>query len=450
MNLLSASDAEVTSRSDFSTIRQARPHIFKHIQRIFTLRGVLLLSFALYLFFVPAVHEADIIASVVSLFLLGSLLSIFLLSAVQGPSISNRLQLSFSTSQASSISPEEELYANMVQENILRISPRRLFPAFFLELHPVFEHEEFTLPPLVISGSDRSTAFFPLHLFFPHRGVWKLLRVDCALRDQFGFTAFKWRLDCQHAYEVKPRPVDESRVPVVASCHRSGDIAVDVTTRQGDPFDLKRYHPSDGIKKILWKVYAKSQQLISRHPEASYTPEGQVALFVIADEKEDAPCSEAVAYMKLLKTMELEPFLAASTFPPGVFSRTPEEALRLLVETAWEQRDPETSLRDFVAVMRDLLKDVRLERMVLFVSHERLADSIKVEEIKKLGVNLSIQGIEPVFVVPESSGSIIAEQPSSLFDLLVYRKRPQKIPAHLPDEFLNLCSQNRWELIVPQ
>jgi len=97
-------------------------------------------------------------------------------------------------------------------------------------------------------------------------------------------------------------------VPVLTSSYRAGDLISDANERRGDPFDLKPYHPSDGIKKILWKVYAKTGELISRHPEQSMTPEGQVFIFSVNNVEDDHVCGAALDYTKKLEDLSLDVF----------------------------------------------------------------------------------------------------------------------------------------------
>lgn len=422
-------------------------------QVIFTLRGFLLLLLALYLV-VPAFYQADIIASVLAFSLLFLILTIAVLVVAQGLFLKKNLSLSFLPSEASSLLREDGITANRPYHGLLKISKRNLLPFFIAEFRFIFENPEVTIPLFLVSGSASSSTQIPYALNFPHRGVWKLIGVGCKLRDQFSFCKFNWNLNCQHAFKVRPEPIEYSAVPPMSSCHRSGDIAVDVTSRHGEPFDLKRYHPSDGIKKILWKVYAKSRELISRHPEASFSPEGQVVLFVIANQHEDLPCSQSVAYMRLLEDLDLELFLGASSFPEEYYAKSADEALDMLIERAWATEDTLGSLQIFLNSISKALNDARLAKILFFVAQTRLQSPGTIDTLLKIASLISSRHIAPVFVISQvqniknlsSSRSSIAGKFISLFWHQTSPKSVKNMEEKL--KFYEICNKNNWELII--
>ena len=420
---------------------------------IFTPRGLLLFVFAAYLLAVPSLHQADIIASVVSLFLLISLLFLGALSAAHGRWLRSRLTLSFSSPSPSGQIHDEEATAGIPHESVVRISQRTILPFFVIEIVPVFEHQGCTFDPVVVTGSETRPSFLPFRLHFPHRGIWKLVRVECLLRDRFHFTAFRWDPNLGHCFRVKPQTVSAGDVPAVSSCHRSGDVAIDLMSRAGDPFDLKRYHPSDGMKKILWKVYAKSRQLISRHPEASFTPEGQVAIYVVAEAREDAPCSAAVAYMRMLEELDLELFLSASSFYEGVFARSSEQAVDMLIESAWEKSDPAGGMMRCLAGLERELPDTRLDRLIIFASLERLTYPDGCRDLEHLADLLSARQISPLFVLRRNGNSMLPIGSPSLshrlLSWLLWTDPPPGNPASgKADLFYGMCMRNNWEIFT--
>ncbi|NMC63422.1 MAG: DUF58 domain-containing protein [SAR324 cluster bacterium] len=426
----------------------------KEAQVILSLRGFLLLLLGLYLLAVPAFFQADIIATVLALSLLFLILTTAALVVAQGIFLKKNLTLSFASSETSPLPLDEGIIAGRPYQGLFKISKRYLFPFFLIELRFVFNNSESPIPPFLISGTASAPAQLHLSLNFPHRGVWKLLRCECKLRDQFAFSKFTWDLDCQHAFKVKPAPIDCSPVPPMSSCHRSGDVAIDVTNRHGEPFDLKRYHPSDGIKKILWKVYAKSRELISRHPEASFSPEWQVVLFVIANEHEDSPCSQAVAYMRLLEDLDLEPFLGASTFTEECYAKNAEEALDMLIEKAWLIEDVLGSLRTFINDISKSLNSTRLVKILFFMSQERLATPGMLDTLLQLTSLISSRQIEPVFVISQERDiTSLRTSPSTLKDKFIslfwHQTSPKSfIKVEKMREFFEICNKSNWELII--
>ena len=64
----------------------------------------------------------------------------------------------------------------------------------------------------------------------------------------------------------------------------------------GDRIDMRRYGPGDPIRYVLWKVYARSRELMVRTPEVALSPTHQtVAYLVIGDQDQAAAGAARVA-----------------------------------------------------------------------------------------------------------------------------------------------------------
>ena len=50
----------------------------------------------------------------------------------------------------------------------------------------------------------------------------------------------------------------------------------------GDRIDLRNYMPGDPVRYILWKVYARTGQLVVRQPERAFQPANRLSLFLIS------------------------------------------------------------------------------------------------------------------------------------------------------------------------
>lgn len=420
------------------------------IPLILTSRGLLFLVAALYLTLAAGFRHADIIACVIGIFVLMFLLVIVALALTQGTHLARGLSLSFPAKSGDEA--EAGCVAGFQYICSLRLGPRRIFPFFQLRIIPVFEHSKISLPALIISGSNRSDGRIMFPLTFPHRGIWRINRLRCSLQDQFGFARFTWQLPCQYAIRVEPPSVEQSRVPVMSSSHRSGDVAIEVTHREGEPFDIKRYHPSDGIKKILWKVYAKSGELLSRHPEASFTPEGQVALFAVARPEDDMACAEVIAYMRRAEEQELEVFLGASSFVTDQIARTAEEAHELLIETVWASSRPADILGRFKAELVETLGDTRLDRILVFLSNAFFEKPECLSEIESIHRVLSEGGIKPVFILCGCESMSPRPLPAITSRIRrLFVAEPPSMPVQMApykDEFLASSTRNNWEVIT--
>lgn len=171
-------------------------------------------------------------------------------------------------------------------------------PTFFsLSVERVFARGEAASAIHCLSGKQLELT---LHdsITFPHRGLWNLHLLKFQLRDFFGLTKLSWTMPCSAMIEVFP-PLAEVQLPdLSSSVSRSGDTISELSTRNGDYFDIKNYDPSDGIKRILWKSYARSGELVVRRPEPALSPEGEVSIFLVAGKMDDSVAAKTISFVR--------------------------------------------------------------------------------------------------------------------------------------------------------
>jgi len=233
---------------------------------------------------------------------------------------------------------------------------------------------------------------------------------------------------------------------------------VDIFNRQGEPFDIKSYHPSDGVKKIVWKAFAKRGELLSRHPEASMTPEGFVVMLVIAGVEGDPACAQAFAYSESLARLNLEIIAScegALTRPPA---RAPEALKELLIDSVWDARpeDPSQLQRDAAALLdycAQLSPGITVKKLLLFASAERVANEASSATIQGLATWLSNQGVEPVFCLTPPSRitpPITRSKFPRVANILIAPEKPSApaVSAVAYNNFLSSCLHRQWEVHV--
>lgn len=171
-------------------------------------------------------------------------------------------------------------------------------PTFFsLSLERVFARGEAASAIHYLSGKQLELTLQD-YITFPHRGVWNLQLLRFQLRDYFGLVKLAWTVPCPAMIEVFP-PLAEAQLPdLSSSVSRNGDTISELSTRNGDYFDIKNYDPSDGIKRILWKSYARSGELVVRRPEPALSPEGEVSIFLIAGKMDDSIAAKTISFIR--------------------------------------------------------------------------------------------------------------------------------------------------------
>ncbi|NLF25338.1 MAG: DUF58 domain-containing protein [Deltaproteobacteria bacterium] len=439
------------------------PKLLRRANLIITTRGLLLALFAVYLFSGPAILEADIIATILSLGLLALLVTLMLITAVGGVLLKKSFGVTLIPPQDQAPVPALESGKNL--SFLLRCNTLQLLPLYQLSLKLEFERGTIITATHTLKGSSYGHRFIREQLKFPHRGIWHIRGLTAKLHDQFGLTSFDWKLTAElsgQSLRVKPPSRSEGRLPILSSCRRSGDTLIDIQNRQGDYFDLKQYHPSDGLKKIVWKIFAKSGKLIARHPEPSMTPEGQVIAYCLAGPQEDFVCAAALGYLRRLEELELEIFFGCEAMRQMEPAQDSQIAEDLLIETVWQSACSSaaslpTQMRQFIGVLQSKLRDTSPERVIIFCSTTRLGDEEMLNAYVACGHALEESGINPVFflIAPDPTptaassptparvpkfwqdiGNLIIEPPSGT------ALQPQHHPA-----LTAACMRNHWQVL---
>jgi hypothetical protein len=235
-----------------------------------------------------------------------------------------------------------------------------------------------------------------------------------------------------------------SQLQIISSSSRAGDEFPDQSLKSGDPYDLRRYQPSDGLKKIVWKLYAKSGELVSRHPEAATTPEGQVVIFCLATSAQDLAASLAIEYAKRCEMLNLAIF-------SGCAGRSEQEAAQSAIALEREAIDSAWSFSHFdselaAANLIELCKFVsqsssKIERVLIFITADQ-AHQDYIDSLLEFATVLANAGYMPIFFVAVSRTEFKVEAPGLLFD------REQDISieelAKARSSFATVCHQSGW------
>lgn len=354
--------------------------------------------------------------------------------------------------------PEEPIVARRAARCVLKFSKARLLPGMVLECFPSCLHHGIEIPTIRLFRGTHADQRIAIDVVAPHRGNWEIHGVRCVVGDLTGFIRVSWTIPLDSSLIVSPPAQPDALLPLVSSTQRAGDLVSDAVHRLGDPFDIKPYHPSDGVKKIVWKAFAKSGELLSRHAEASMTPEGFVALFVLAQPSDDDVCGKALAYVNALSELKLDLLLSCegqNGRPPGYSVDTSRE---LLIDSTWDSlRNKGQSLGDDLQALFDACirsgVSVHLRKIVIFCAGARMASLSGTNLMESLTQWMEERQIEPVFFLTqprilqgnrESSWSHRAT--TVLFDR---ESHPQNVTS--ADEyqtFLSTCLSKQWEVFI--
>lgn len=414
-------------------------------------RSVAALLFLLFLLLGPIRESADIVSASLAyaLFIVIGIASV--MGVIHGVALKRHLSASLGTPDQPGVSGESVRV-------FLALRGAKILPLFVLDMRLVFNQPGASPAIVRVSGFSESARQAPLNLIFPHRGEWDIRGIECTLRDVTGLTRFSWSIPQQTAVTIAPTPARDSLLPVLSSTQRPGEMMIDLFNRQGEPFDIKNYHPSDGMKKIVWKAFAKRGELLSRHPEASMTPEGFVVIFTIAGKEGDKACAQVVAYTESLARLNLEIIASCEGANGRPTAHSPEALRELLIDSVWDATPEKIgSLQRDAAALLDycgrLTPSLKVSKLLLFIAAERLAIPGQAKQIEDLAGWLDLQGIEPIFCLSQPTALAQPKQPAALGKLSHLFISPEsgvdtENSARSYHSFLTSCLQRQWEVHV--
>ena len=109
------------------------------------------------------------------------------------------------------------------------------------------------------------------------------------------------------------------------------------------------------MKRILWKTYAKSGQLVVRRPEPAVIPEGEVAVYLVAGADEDHVAGALLGYLNQLEESRVVVLFGTDGFgsmkgpafyhdprrphaaPNNAFTSVPQQMLSAMNQSVWNE-----------------------------------------------------------------------------------------------------------------
>ncbi len=416
-----------------------------------TSRSVIFLLFCAYLLVGPVPHSSDIVAAALVCGLLALFLTIVIAAILQALYVQRRLGVEL-------YPPDEPIISGKTARSVVKFSPLRLIPGMILECRLACLYEGISIPTITMFKGTPPDHRVAIDISAPHRGNWDIHGVRCVVGDLTGFIRVSWTIPLESSLIVYPPTQPDGRLPLVSSTQRAGDLVTDAVHRLGDPFDIKPYHPSDGIKKIIWKAFAKRGELLSRHAEASMTPEGFVALFVLAQPEDDNVCGKALSYVSALQELKLDLLLGCE----GQANRSPghdvDTCQELLIDSTWDaMHSSSTSLSTDLQSLFDACTQtgvaVTLRTIVIFCSGTRMAGPVGVELMRAVSQWLEERQIQPVFFITEPAIPSNARQPywASKASHLIFEptaSNNDQASAEGYQRFLSTCLLKQWEVFI--
>ncbi|MFO7566739.1 MAG: DUF58 domain-containing protein [Enhygromyxa sp.] len=111
--------------------------------------------------------------------------------------------------------------------------------------------------------------------------------------DIFGISQIRMRLTEQRKVRFVPSVGQLERVDVIRGMAGGEDISHPDGPQEGELYDLRHYSPGDPIRFVLWKVFARTRQLVVRAPERALSPIRQTCAYLVAGESDEPAAGAA-------------------------------------------------------------------------------------------------------------------------------------------------------------
>lgn len=125
------------------------------------------------------------------------------------------------------------------------------------------------------------------------RGSFDRVRRRIEISDAFHLTKITLLHDEPRAVRCLPSIGGLRRMTVIRSLSSGDSFPNPTSAAEGDRSDLRRYSPGDPVRFILWRVFAKTRQLVIRVPERAQSVATKAVAYLVAGEGDEAAAGAA-------------------------------------------------------------------------------------------------------------------------------------------------------------
>jgi uncharacterized protein (DUF58 family) len=113
------------------------------------------------------------------------------------------------------------------------------------------------------------------------------------VRDVLGLCAIAWVWRDRQPLRFLPTVGALRNLEVVRGMSAGEDLPHPEAPAEGGPFDMRAYAAGDPIRFVLWKVFAKTRDLVVRTPERALAPARQTAAYLVTGHADEAAAGAA-------------------------------------------------------------------------------------------------------------------------------------------------------------
>ncbi len=125
------------------------------------------------------------------------------------------------------------------------------------------------------------------------RGSYSRVRRRIDVSDAFRLTKITLLHEESRAVNCLPSVGALAKMNVVRSLSNGDDYPNPTSAAEGDRSDLRRYSPGDPVRFILWRVFAKTRQIVIKVPERAQSVATKAVAYLVAGEGDEAAAGAA-------------------------------------------------------------------------------------------------------------------------------------------------------------
>lgn len=125
------------------------------------------------------------------------------------------------------------------------------------------------------------------------RGLHESIVRRFELSDAFGLTRVAFRVTETRSARFAPSVGALRQMHVVRSVAGGDSLSHPAGPPEGERADMRHYAPGDPIKFVLWKVFARTRQLVVRTPERAISPVRQTVAYLVSGDGDEPAAGAA-------------------------------------------------------------------------------------------------------------------------------------------------------------
>ena len=272
---------------------------------------------------------------------------------------------------------------------------------------------------------------------FKRRGEWESIIRTISIQDSFGLCLirFVFQQDCM--LRVLPNIGNFRGAQLVQGLSSGPAFSHPAGESVGDRIDIRTYTKGDPMRYILWKVYARTGNLVVRTPEKALQPEDRTIAFLISH---PADPSAAGAAMSAIDSNFLGKEWKFGTDGAPVPTTDRETAIDMIVRSAVSSASNAESLSRFIHEATNSM----FRKLLVFtppVEGEWVERVVSASKTANIVVVLCIDGIERgqafwtwrKHILQASENNLLSIPKSSEFDKLLQKLHASNIEVLVAD-----------------